>query len=75
MKVTYLVYRPHVPCLVELSEGNPLAVVCQNDICMLKCPDELVPKALSVMGGCCGAEARSFRKATDDEIQIFNGGI
>lgn len=70
---TNLVYVPHVPGLIELSEGSPIFIVCQNDVCMATVDNSLVPAALSKKCGCCGSEIRCFRIASQTEISKFNG--
>jgi len=70
--VTYLVYRPHTPAVVELSANNPLYVVCKNDVCLLQVPNHLVALALSKRCGCCGQEKNCFGIASQDEIDRFN---
>lgn len=75
----YLKYTPHSPVVVEVGDEIYRSVSVQNDVALLVLQDDeawRVPNLLSKRRNCescSGSNAMLFHKASQDEIDRFNG--
>jgi len=68
-----IVYYQTINKLVKVGdESYFFAVKCNISLCYVK--PEHVDHFLNIRGGCCGKSKKGvFRKATDQEIRLWNG--
>lgn len=71
----YLVYIPHIPHVIEFSNGVQSVVEVRNDVALVKIPKKFESVALMRKAGCCGNETKAFRIASKEEINKFLGVV
>lgn len=70
-ETTFLIYNPHTPALIELTDTVTVLVSVKNDVAIAEVPTSLVPLAMSKKYGCCDSYKQSFRYATEEEITLW----
>lgn len=69
-----IVYYQPVNKLITMGDGTQYFFSVQKDISLAYVEPEHVDNLLNKRGGCCGSNKKGiFRRATDQEIRIWNG--